>query len=136
MKPSHFTIHHYVIEQMKTYCLEQYPHEGHGFLAGRTGVITHFFPIPSQNDCPCSLDLEPCAYFSAIKQIRALQLDWLGVLHSHPHTHAYPSARDRTGWHFVDKSFWILSLKDKQVQLGAYYIKRNQVIPIIYKIID
>ncbi|MBA4542170.1 MULTISPECIES: Mov34/MPN/PAD-1 family protein [Thermoactinomyces] len=136
MKPSFLTIHSYVIEQMKEYCLNQYPHQGYGFLAGHGSVITHFFPIPGQNSGPCFLDFEPRAYFEAVKKIRSLQLEWLGVLHSHPLSDAYPSARDRSGWHFVHKSFWILSLKDKQVQLGAYYIKKNQAIPIIYKITD
>jgi proteasome lid subunit RPN8/RPN11 len=135
VKPSYLSIHAGVIRQLQEYCQRLFPLEGVGILAGREGVITHFFPIPTQSDCPCSLEFEPGAYLDAIKQMRALQLDWLGIFHSHPHTQAYPSSRDRTGWHLPDKSFWILSLKDAEFRLCAYYIQNESVCPVIYEII-
>jgi len=135
VKPSYLSIHTHVIDRIKIYCMEQYPLEGYGFLAGRASVITHFFPIPCQNSSPCSLEFEPQAYLNAIKQIREQGLEWLGVVHSHPLSQAYPSARDQMGWNFQDKSFWIMSFKDNHVQLCAYYIQKQKVIPIIYRII-
>lgn len=135
MKPSYLSIHTHVIDQIKRYCMDQYPMEGYGFLAGSAFVITHFFPIPCQNTSPCSLQFEPEAYLHVIKQIRQLDLQWLGVVHSHPLSPAYPTSRDQMGWNFHDKSFWILSLKDQHVRLCAYYIQNQKVIPMIYHII-
>lgn len=134
--PSYFTIHHYVINEIQDYCLEKYPNEGYGFLAGRHSTITHFFPVPCQNHLPCSLELEPRVYFNIIKKMRYNHLEWLGIMHSHPLTRPYPSKRDLSGWTFQDKSFWILSLKDKELQLCAYHIKNNNVIPLMFKVIE
>ncbi|AUS07827.1 hypothetical protein C1X05_02620 [Laceyella sacchari] len=136
MKPSYYSIRRHVIHGINAYCLEQYPYEGYGFLAGRDFTITHFFPIQSQNHRTCSWELEPRSYRDNIKQMRQLQLDWLGVVHSHPVTQAYPSARDLTGWHFHDKSLWIMSLKDKEFQLCAYYIQEKNILPIMFEIIE
>jgi proteasome lid subunit RPN8/RPN11 len=136
VRPNWLTIQTHVIRQMREYCLSQYPLDGYGFLAGQGSVITHFFPISSENTCPCALEFEPRAYLETIKQIRELKLEWLGVVHSHPHSDAYPSARDLAGWHFENKSFWILSLKNPDIQLCAFYILKKRVIPIFYEIVD
>lgn len=136
MKPSYYSIRHPILCAIKEYCLDQYPQEGYGFLAGRETMITHFFPVQSQNHCSCSWELEPRSYLDIIKQIRHLQLDWLGVVHSHPVSQAYPSARDLTGWHFHDKSLWILSLKNKEIQLCPYYIRGKEIHPIMFEIIE
>ncbi|WP_194830508.1 hypothetical protein [Laceyella tengchongensis] len=42
MKPSYYSIRRHVIHGINAYCLEQYPYEGYGFLAGRDFTITHF----------------------------------------------------------------------------------------------
>ena len=134
--PSYYTIHQHVVEQIKEYCYKKYPDEGYGFLAGHLTTITHFFPVPSQNRTPCSLEPEPSAYFDIIKQIRSNQLEWLGVMRSHPLTQAYPSNRDLSAWSFANKSLWIMSLKDKQMQFCAYYIHDRKAIPLMFKIIE
>ncbi len=86
-------------------------------------------------DGPCTFAFEPRAYLETLKQMRDDQLDWLGIVHSHSLTDAYPSARDLKSWHFSDKSCWIFSYKDQDYQLCAYYIHKNGVNPIMYEII-
>jgi proteasome lid subunit RPN8/RPN11 len=135
VKPSHLSIRASVIHQIRTYCCERMPLEGYGILAGQAMEISHFFPIPCQTDGPCTFAFEPRAYLETLKQMRNDQLDWLGIVHSHPLTNAYPSARDLKSWHFSDKSCWIFSCKDPDYQLSAYYIHKNKVIPIMYEII-
>ncbi|MBA4493621.1 M67 family metallopeptidase [Paenactinomyces guangxiensis] len=134
MKPSYLSIRASVIVQIKTYCYERLPQEGYGILAGQTTEITHFFPVPCQNNWPCAYEFEPRAYLETIKKMRDKQLLWLGIVHSHPLTNAYPSTRDLTSWPFSDKSCWILSFKGSAHQLSAYYIQKNKVIPIMYRI--
>jgi proteasome lid subunit RPN8/RPN11 len=136
VKQSYFSIRASVIHQIRDYSVLQLPLQSYGILAGRAQEITHFFPIISyQNNCLCSFEFEPRTYLEIIKQIRDLRLEWLGMVHSHPHSYAYPSSRDQTEWHFNDKSCWILSLKGSDYQLSAYYIHPDHIVPVIYEII-
>jgi proteasome lid subunit RPN8/RPN11 len=124
------------IQKIKEYCYNQLPSEGYGFLAGTNQVITHFFPIEHVNQGTCTFEFDPSAYLHNIKKMRDLKLDWLGIVHSHPHQPAYPSSRDQRYWHLPEKSCWIITFKSKEdFQLSAYYIKNHEVIPIIYEII-
>jgi [CysO sulfur-carrier protein]-S-L-cysteine hydrolase len=136
MRPSYLTIRAPVIHQIRSYCLSQLPFEGCGILAGPACEITHFFPIPSQNNCPCAFEFEPKVYLDTLKQMRTDRLYWLGVVHSHPFIAATPTPKDLATWHDPDRSFWILSFKDAQVQLCAYYIEKNKAIPMIYQIVE
>lgn len=134
VKPSYLSIRLSVIDQIRNHCIKRLPMEGYGILAGQASEITHFFSIPNTNSSPCTLEFEPRAYLDTIKKIRDFRLEWLGVVHSHPFTHAYPSTRDITSWNFPNKSCWIISLKGSDFHLSAYYIEKNEVIPIMYHI--
>jgi len=135
MASSYLSIWGPVVEQIHHYLRQQCPKEGCGILAGHGQEITHFFPIPNLDDSPHSFSFEPQAYLRTIRQLREQQLEWIGVVHSHPTTEPYPSARDIANWHYPEKSYWICSLKQGHCRLSAYYIRHQQVIPIMYQII-
>lgn len=123
-----------VIDQIRDYFLSCLPYEGYGILAGTTTEITHFFPIPNQDQSPCSFQFDPKVYLETIKQMKSQQLSCLGVVHSHPSIPAFPSSRDLQQWCFPHKSFWVYSFKNGEDDLSAYYIDQEHVTPIIYQI--
>ncbi|SFI89516.1 Mov34/MPN/PAD-1 family protein [Thermoflavimicrobium dichotomicum] len=135
MPLSYFSIDSHVIKDIENYCHSQLPFQGYGILAGQAQRITHFFPITNTNACPCSFEFDPRAYLEIIKKLRDHRLDWIGIVHSHPLTEAYPSIRDLNQWCYQEKSCWILSFKEKELKLCAYYIQSGQVTPIIYEIL-
>jgi proteasome lid subunit RPN8/RPN11 len=136
MPRSHLSINLSVITQIKIYCQQLFPNQAYGILAGTTHHITHFFPITNLNPSCCSFEFEPREYLETIKKLRALNLDWIGMIHSHPFNEAYPTIRDLKQWCYGEKSCWIMSLREKEVHLCAYYIQLNQqVTSIIYEIL-
>ncbi|RAL27050.1 hypothetical protein DL897_03175 [Thermoflavimicrobium daqui] len=135
MTISYFSIDSLVIKNIQDYCTSLFPLQGYGILAGQTHYITHFFPITNLNTCACSFEFDPRDYIETIKKLRDLQLEWIGIIHSHTLTDAAPSARDLTHWSYPEKSCWILSLKEVEFNLCAYYIKHGQAIPVIYEIL-
>jgi proteasome lid subunit RPN8/RPN11 len=124
-----------VVDQLRQHCLNQLPNEACGILAGQDQEITHFFPIPNLDQSPCSFQFEPRTYLDTIREMRKQELDWIGVVHSHPNMEPVPSAKDLANWHYPEKSYWILSLKGEQSRLSAYYIQKEKVVPVMYQII-
>ncbi|PTX64313.1 proteasome lid subunit RPN8/RPN11 [Melghirimyces profundicolus] len=133
---STITIRSDVITDIEDHCLREKPREGCGILAGSGREITRFFPIPNQDMSPRSFSFEPKAYLETLKEMRRLELELLGILHSHPHTDPYPSARDTREWHYPELISWILSLKGEKPRLSAYTIKNGRIFPVIYLVVN
>lgn len=136
MGSSHLTIHCKVIKDLTTYCYDLLPRETYGFLAGTSREITHFFPLKTLDDSPCSFSYQPESYWEAIKKIRDAKLTWFGIIHTHAHLPAYPSERDAKYWERPELSCWILSFRETEEKLSAFQIHMGQINPLIYEIID
>ncbi|WP_169713820.1 Mov34/MPN/PAD-1 family protein [Paludifilum halophilum] len=135
MVSSHLSIQVRVIRAVHWHCLQLLPKEGCGILAGQAPTITRFFPIPNRDNSNQTFSFDPRAYLDTIRKMRREGLDWLGIVHSHPDTEPYPSARDITHWHYPELSHWILSLRDRRPRLSAYYIQHGRVIPVMYQVL-
>jgi proteasome lid subunit RPN8/RPN11 len=131
----HLSIHRQVIDELTSYCYEQLPAEGYGFLAGTGREITHFFPLRILDPSPCSFGYEPEEYWETIKKIKSNHLSCLGIIHTHPHLPAYPTQSDAKYWERPDLSCWILSFREPEKKLSAFQIQSGQVNPLIYEII-
>lgn len=131
----HVSIHRKIIDELTSYCYEQLPAEGYGFLAGVGREITHFFPLKILDPSPCSFGYVPEVYWETIKKIRSNQLSCLGIIHTHPHLPAYPSKSDAKYWERPELSCWILSFREQQKKLSAFQIQSGQINPLIYEII-
>ncbi|RNB61233.1 M67 family peptidase [Brevibacillus gelatini] len=88
---------------------EAFPYEYSALLIGKGATITDFLSMPISAD-KHAFSWDGPAFFKAIGDIRKRHLQWLGVLHTHPHTAPIPSARDVAGWHYPSLSYWIVSL--------------------------
>ncbi|MDR6226111.1 M67 family metallopeptidase [Desmospora profundinema] len=130
------TIQARVIQLMEAHCQQELPREACGILAGNGQEITRFFPIPNQDSSPQSFSFEPRAFLEALKIMRREQLEWLGILHSHPRTDPYPSDRDISHWHYPELISWILSFHDHPPRLSAYHIKHGRVVPVLYEVVS
>ncbi|MFD1426819.1 proteasome lid subunit RPN8/RPN11 [Kroppenstedtia sanguinis] len=121
-----------VILQIEKHCLRELPREGCGLLAGQGREITRFFPIPNQDPDPDSFSFEPRTYLETLKEMRRQTLEPLGMVHSHPRSDPWPSAKDIREWHYPELTSWILSLKQAEPRLSAYCIQGGQVDPVMY----
>jgi len=82
------------------HCLAGYPHEACGVLGGRDGRVEKVYCMTNARPGPVSYEMDPEEQFRVMKDIRETGLAMLGMFHSHPGGHAYPSSVD------VEKAYW------------------------------
>ncbi len=73
-----------------------YPNEACGLLLGQagSGIILKFVPVENAAASSRVFELDGLGYMAAERLADSAGLDVVGVMHSHSHTAAYPSATD------------------------------------------
>jgi len=82
------------------HCLAGYPHEACGLLGGRDGKVEKVYLMKNARPGPTTYEMDPEEQFRVMKDIREAGLAMVGMFHSHPGGHAYPSSVD------VEKAYW------------------------------
>jgi [CysO sulfur-carrier protein]-S-L-cysteine hydrolase len=80
-----------------------------GLLAGRDGVISQMFPAANALASSTAYEIAPQELFCALREMRAVGLELLGIYHSHPASENRPSARDIERAFYPDAAYFILS---------------------------
>jgi len=100
------------------------PDEACGLFAGPPGAdkCTVFYPCRNVAASSKLYTIEPKDHLRADRDAEGRGLEIIGVMHSHTHTDAYPSATDVAqapdpGWHYV-----IVSLRAEEPTLRSYRI--------------
>ncbi|HLI24609.1 MAG TPA: M67 family metallopeptidase [Acidimicrobiales bacterium] len=117
-------------EVMVAHCLDAYPLEGCGLVAGRPGSpATAVRAYPARNAAASArvYTLEPRDMLAADRDAEAAGLEMLGVWHSHTHTEAYPSPTDAAqapdpAWHYL-----IVSLRDVEPTVRSFRISGGKI---------
>ncbi|MFD2370401.1 Mov34/MPN/PAD-1 family protein [Brevibacillus sp. GCM10020057] len=99
---------------------EAFPYEYSALLTGRGAAITSHIPMTAAAPDKHAFAWDGPAFLRALAAIREANVQWLGVLHTHPHSPPIPSTRDVRGWHYPQLSYWIVGLADKEPQWRAY----------------
>lgn len=122
-------------DEFKTLSESLFPKEACGMLASseHDGVIDTFIPIPNISNDPQQFLLEPKVLIRQLYELEKQQKSWVGVIHSHPTSHAIPSEKDKVNWYYPNLSYWIYSIKDNE--LKAYYIRDKMIEPMEFKVI-
>jgi proteasome lid subunit RPN8/RPN11 len=82
------------------HCLDGYPDEVCGILGGRDGKVEEVYLMKNARPGPTTYEMDPEEQFRVMKDIREAGLAMVGIFHSHPGGHAYPSSVD------VEKAYW------------------------------
>jgi proteasome lid subunit RPN8/RPN11 len=118
---------------MVAHCLDGYPLEACGLLAGleasERGVATVTQGYPTANEAASSrvYTVAPRDLLRADRDAQDHGTELIGVWHSHTHTEAYPSPTDIAqapdpAWHYV-----IVSLRDVEPVLRSYRVVEGSV---------
>lgn len=100
-----------------------------GLLAGRDETITHIFPATNAHSQPATAyEIAPHELFRAMKEIRAKQLELMGIYHSHPRGENRPSRSDIERAFYPDTPYFILSSSpDAPQPVRAFFIRDGEV---------
>jgi len=115
---------------------ETFPREYSALLCGRDAAITHHIPMPAASSDLDSFSWEGPVFLKALRQIEQANLQWLGVLHTHPRTPPVPSARDVAGWHYPTLSYWIVSLAFAPPEWRLYQWRDGRFVQRPYLLAD
>ncbi len=88
------------LQQVITHCNDGYPNEACGILGGRDGRVEKVYLMNNARPGPTIYEMDPEEQFRVMKDLREAELAMVGIFHSHPGGHAYPSGVD------VEKAYW------------------------------
>ena len=115
-------------EEMIRHVKDELPNEGCGILAGKDGKVLKVYKMTNTDKSPKTFFMEPKEQFEAMKDMRRLELEMIGIYHSHIYSPAYPSPRDVKLAFYPDAYYVIISLKDKDnPQIGTFKIVEGNI---------
>lgn len=100
-----------------------------GLLAGRDGVITHAFAARNVASDPAkSYEIAPERIVQLMRDMRAAELEFLGIYHSHPNGQNEPSPRDIELAYYSEEVYFIVSPQpDAPKPVRAFSIRDGRV---------
>ena len=133
------------LQQVIDHCNAGYPDEMCGILGGRDGRVEKVYCMTNARPGPATYEMEPEEQFRVMRDIRDAGLFMVGMFHSHPGGHAYPSSVD------VEQAYWpgtglpnypsavyvIVSLMDRANPVArGYMIEEGKVSEIPFTVIE
>jgi proteasome lid subunit RPN8/RPN11 len=115
---------------MLAQALAELPNECCGLLAGvreedetgPVGRVQRLYPLVNALASPTAYESEPKSMFTAVRDMRRLNLDILAVYHSHPTSEPVPSRNDLARNYSTDVMNLIISLKDNQLWMRGWWL--------------
>jgi len=99
-----------------------------GLLAARDGAITTLLPAANALASATAYEIAPRELFDLFRRIRAEQLEFAGIYHSHPSSDNVPSQRDIERAYYPDAAYFILSPRaDSLAAVRAFSIRAGRV---------
>ena len=105
---------------MVEHARRDYPLECCGLLAGAGQDIDGVRPTPNQKHSSKEFFVPIEELFAFFQKLRRTGKRHLGIYHSHPLTESTPSPRDVAEFHYPEVSYWIISLKGKEPDVGCF----------------
>lgn len=113
-----------ILAQLRSEAAKAPAQECCGLLAGRVGIITRVLPARNALESATAYGIAPEELFRLMRQIRAEDLEMLGIYHSHPRGENRPSARDIECACYPEAPYFILSpLADAAQAVRAFSIR-------------
>ena len=93
-------------------CKREYPNEACGILAGKAGRGEKVYEMANAERSGATFLMDPKEQLKVMKEMRALNLEMVGIYHSHVASGAYPSSHDVEMAFYPEASYIIVSLKN------------------------
>lgn len=113
------------------------PNEVGAYLAGANGIVSKIYKMKNASNTPETFfNFDMKESFKVQKESRAEGLQLLGVYHSHPVGGNKPSDSDKVYLADPNLFYIIISLKNVEPEVNAFWIKKGESGPLELKIID
>jgi proteasome lid subunit RPN8/RPN11 len=122
-------------EQMVTQSRAEAPAEACGLIAGRHGKPVKLFPIANADPSIYRYNMDPRAQLAAMQELDEQGWDLLAIYHSHTHTAAFPSPTDVKLAFYPESLYVIVSLKNEERVIRAYYIVEGEITEVEVRIV-
>jgi len=103
------------------------PEEACGLLAGSGNRVLLAIPVTNQLHSPYRYRMDPEQQLQAFLQIDDLNLELLGIYHSHPQGPTRPSETDIAEASYPDTVYVIMCLSTAGWELRGYSIRKREV---------
>ncbi|MCX7956530.1 MAG: M67 family metallopeptidase [Endomicrobia bacterium] len=120
------------IDKLFSFAKSEYPKECCGILAGKFFddkiKVEKIYKMENVSETPelCYF-MQPQQQLKVLKEIRSLDLEMVGIFHSHTYTEAYPSYRDLELAFYYDVVYIIISLqKIEEPKIRAFKISEKK----------
>ncbi|PIR65463.1 MAG: hypothetical protein COW11_00090 [Candidatus Omnitrophica bacterium CG12_big_fil_rev_8_21_14_0_65_43_15] len=100
-------------EKLLEHAKREAPNEACGILAGKNHRVEKVYEMINTDNSAKTFFMEPKQQLKAMKEIRNLGLEMIGIYHSHLETEAYPSAHDVELAYYPEASYVIVSIRDR-----------------------
>jgi proteasome lid subunit RPN8/RPN11 len=122
------TITREIVEEIIAHARREEPKECCGILAGKDNLITHIFKLNNIETDPEKYWMDPREQIQTFDEIDRLNLELLGIYHSHPHSPPHPSPLDIMRAFYPTVAFFIISLLNREKpELRAFEIVKGKV---------
>jgi proteasome lid subunit RPN8/RPN11 len=118
----------FLLDRMISHCRSVYPHEACGILAGKGESVEKIYEMTNTERSHVSYLMDPAEQFRAMRAMRLEGTRMVAIYHSHPHSPAYPSARDVALAFYSDSLYVILGLGNpERPEVRAFEIVEGEV---------
>lgn len=115
-------------EQIIRQCVRELPNEACGILAGKAAEVEQVYEMTNADKSPATYFMDAKEQLQAMKEIRNLNLEMIGIYHSHVASQAYPSHHDVEMAFYPEAAYVIISLKDKKnPQIRSFKIIEGKI---------
>jgi proteasome lid subunit RPN8/RPN11 len=108
------------------------PAECCGLLIGTGTVVTEAFQTANVAEVPGRFFIDPKGHIDGRRDARRRGLEVLGFYHSHPHTPAMPSARDRAEADYPGSLYLIVSLATDPIEARLFRFEKEGFLEVAY----
>ena len=136
--PGSIRVQKKILEAMLAHARVDESRECCGLLAGKKETISKIFSGGNVAAQPATTyEIAPSELFDFMKQMRAAQLDFLGIYHSHPTTENEPSPTDVARAYYPNVAYFILSPRAGAVKpVRAFTIANGAVTELKIDVVD
>lgn len=103
----------------------KFPEESCGLLAGHGNKVTIDIPITNQLHSPIKYFMDPMELYRALEKIETLNLELLGIFHSHPKGPPHPSDTDINEFLYPGVATIICYPESNNWKMKAFLIENN-----------